>query len=192
VQNTCISERGDVKSEPFGCLIPKSFSPQDRLEDKRCTFNLNMCDHIFDILLKIDYIRILDHNVEPSLQGRMYCKLHDSFEHSIENCNIFHQIVQSAVNKRRLKFIETQIDDQSISIGFDGQKLLHRLLLAVSYNNEQVHTKDDGIKPTSKDIVHEHNEDILEGESSIEATTKTSSTWGQQENSKIDGCKTKK
>ena len=95
----CIAERGDEKSEPFGCSVLKPFSQQDRLKNKKCTFSLSTCDHIFDLLLKIDYIRILDHNIKPSLQRRMYCKLHDSFEHSIENCNMFHQIVQSAVAK---------------------------------------------------------------------------------------------
>ena len=103
-----IAEWGDVKSEPFGCLIPKSFSQHDRLENKRCTIKLKMSDQLFDMLLKIDYIRILDHNIEPSLQGQMYCKLRDSFE--------------------------------------------HRLLLADSCNDEQVHTEDDGIKPTSEEI----------------------------------------
>ena len=86
----CIDELDDVKSEKFGCSIAKLFSQQDRLEDKRCTYSLSMCDHIFDTLLKIDYVRILDHNTEPSLQVRMYCKLHDSFEHNIEDCNMFH------------------------------------------------------------------------------------------------------
>ena len=95
----CIAELGDAKSEPFGFSVLKSFSQQDRLFNKKCTFSLGTCDHIFDLLLKIDYIRILDHNTESSLQGRIYCKLHDSFEHSIENCNMFHQIVQSAVDK---------------------------------------------------------------------------------------------
>jgi hypothetical protein len=94
-----VAEWDNLKSEPFGCLIPKLFSPQDRLENRRFTISLKMSDHIFDMSLKIDYIRILDHNAQPSLQGRIYCKLHGSFEHSIDNCNIFYQIVQSAVDK---------------------------------------------------------------------------------------------
>jgi hypothetical protein len=148
-----IAEWGDVKSKPFGCLIPKPFSQQDRLENKRCTFSLSMCDHIFDILLRNDYIMILDRHVEPSIQKRMYCKLHDSFEHSIENCNMFHQIVQLAIDKGRLKFLETQIDDQSIPIGLDGKNPLHRLLQADFSKDEQVHTKDGGIKSSSKETI---------------------------------------
>ena len=65
----CIAEWCGAKSEPFICLIPKLFSHQDRLENKRFTFNSNMCDKIFDLLLRNNYIRILDHHVEPSVQG---------------------------------------------------------------------------------------------------------------------------
>jgi hypothetical protein len=190
-KNQHIAEWGDVKSEPFSCLISKPFSQQDRLEYKRCTFSLTMCDHIFDVLLKSDYIRILDHNVEPLAQGRIYCKLHDSFEHSTHNCIMFHQIVQSAMSNGRLQFVETQTDSQSISIDFDCQKLLHRLPLADSYDDDKVHTEDNGIKLSSEEIIEEHVEDILEAGCSIEATPRISSTGGQQQNSKIDGRKTK-
>ena len=76
-------------------IASRAYSLQDRLEDKRYTFNLRTCDHILDILLENDYIRILDHNIVPSLQGQVYCKLHDSFDHSIDNCNMFYQIVGS-------------------------------------------------------------------------------------------------
>ena len=101
---------------------------------------------------------------------------------------MFHQIIQSAVDKGRLKFVETQTYDQSVSIGLNGKKLLRRLPLADSCNDEQVHIEDDGIKPTSNEIVQEHNEDILEGEGSIKASPRTLSTGGQQENSQIDAC----
>ena len=94
-----IAEWEDVKSEPFICLISKPFSQQDRLENKRYTLDSNMCDQIFDLLLKNNYIRILGHHVEPSVQGRMYCKLHDSSKHNFEDCNMFRQIVKSASEK---------------------------------------------------------------------------------------------
>ena len=187
-----IAEWGEVNSEPFGYSISEPFPPQDRLEDKRYTFKLRTCDHILDILLENDYIRILDHNIVPSLQGQVYCKLHDSFDHSIDNCNMFYQIVQSAVDIGRFKLVDMQVEDQTILVDNDGHKLLHRLLPADLSQHEQVYNKDDGIKPTSEEIVEEHIKNILEGESSIESTTKTSSTRGQQENSKIDACRTKR
>jgi hypothetical protein len=109
-----------------------------------------MCDHIFKVLLTNDYIRILDHHVKPSIKGQMYCNLHDSFEHSIESCNMFHQIVQSAIDKGRLKFLKTHVYDQSTVIGFDGKKWLHRLPQAILFKDVQVHTEDGGIKSSSK------------------------------------------
>lgn len=87
-----------------------------------------MCDQIFDLLLKNNYIPIFDHHVKPSIQGRMHCKLHDSSKHNFEDCNMFHQIVKSAIEKGRLKFVEIPRDDQSIPIGPHGKKFLHRLL----------------------------------------------------------------
>ena len=40
-----------------------------------------MYDQIFDLLLKINYGRILDHHVQSSIQGRVYRLLQaDSFE----------------------------------------------------------------------------------------------------------------
>jgi len=101
---------------------------------------------------------------------------------------MFHQLMQSA-DKGRLEFVETQIDDQSTPIGLDGKKQFHRLPQADS--SKQVHTRDDGIKSSSKEIVQEHIEDNLEDGCSIKATPKTSSTGGQQRNSMTDACKTK-
>ena len=60
-----------------------------------------------------------------------------------------------------------------------------------SCDDEQVHTKDDGIKP-AREIIQEHNEDILEGKGSIKASPRTPSTGGQNKNSKIDASRTQK
>ena len=149
-----------------------------------------MCDQIFDLLLKNNYITILDHHVKPSIQGRMYCKLHDSSKHNFEDCNMFRQIVKSAIEKGRLKFVETLRDDQSISIGPDGKKFLHRLLQADPFK-EKIKTVGDGIKLSSKEVVEEHNEHNLEGKNSIEATMETPRTGGQQANSTIEESKPK-
>ena len=90
---------------------------------------------------------------------------------------MFRQIVKSAIEKGRLKFVETPRDDQSIPIGPDGKKFLHRLLQADPFK-ENVKAAGDGIKLSRKEVVEEHNEHNLEGESSIEATMKTPRTGG--------------
>lgn len=183
-ENECerefIAEWEDAKSEPFVFLTPKPFSQKDQLENKSYTFDSSMWDQIFDLLLKNNYIRILDHHVKPSIQGRMYCKWHDSFKHSFEDCNMFRQIVKSDIDKGRLKFVETPKDDQSFPIGPDGRKFLHRLLQADPLK-EKVKTAGDGIKLSNKEVVEEHNEHNLEGENSIEATMEMLRTRGSKQ-----------
>ena len=93
---------------------------------------------------------------------------------------MFHQIVKSAIDKVRLKFVETPRDDQSIPISLDGRKFLHRLLQADPFE-EKVKTTGDGIKLSSKEVVEEHNEHNLEGKNSIEATMETPRTGGSKQ-----------
>ena len=120
-----------------------------------------MCDQIFDLLLKNDYIRILDHHVKSSIQGRKYCKLHDSFKHNFEDYNMFRQIVKSAIDSGRLKLVKTPKDDHAILIGLDGRKFLHRLLQADPFEDKKVKIACDGIRLSSTQIIHEHHDDIL-------------------------------
>ena len=68
---------------------------------------------------------------------------------------------------------------------------MHRLLQADSFEDKKVKTACDGIKLSSKQVIHEHNDDILEGNGSIKVTVKTPSTGGQQENPMIDASTTK-
>jgi hypothetical protein len=89
-----------------------------------------------------------------------------------------------------LKLVETPRDDQSIPIGPDGKMFMHRLLQADPFK-EKVKTAGDGIKLSSKQVVEEHNELNLESENSIDATMKTPTTGGQQENPKIDASQAK-
>jgi hypothetical protein len=44
------------------------------------------------------------------LKRRAYCKFHNSFSHAINDCNVFRQHVQSAINKGHLTFHEMQVD----------------------------------------------------------------------------------
>ena len=51
----------------------------------------------------------------------MYCKLHDSFKHNFEDCDMFRQIVKSAIDNGRLKLVKIPKDDHAIPIGPDGK-----------------------------------------------------------------------
>jgi hypothetical protein len=84
------------------------------------------------ILLKNNFIRIIDHNVLPSVQNLeefTYCKWHNSFDHNTSNCNVFCRVIQSAIDNGRLRFSEAQHMDQLDSIGLDGKQVSNRLAL---------------------------------------------------------------
>ena len=93
-----------------------------------------------------------------------YCKLHDSFNHSTQNCNMFRKIIQSAINSGRLKFAHAQENDLLESIGLGDKKLQNWPTSANSCNNENIGKKEDSNSfNNEKDIVHELQvEDILE------------------------------
>ena len=56
---------------------------------------------LFNILLEHNFIKPFDHKVLMSYldaKEQEYCKLHNSFGHDTQNCNIFCQIIQSSIN----------------------------------------------------------------------------------------------
>jgi hypothetical protein len=106
-----VAEWVDVKSDPFICLALKPTPRKNRLKKSKYTFDFTFCDHVFDILLKNNFIRIIDHNVLPSIQNLeelTYCKWHNSFDHNTCDCNMFRHVIQSAIDKGRLKFSKAQ------------------------------------------------------------------------------------
>jgi hypothetical protein len=106
-----VTEWIDVKSDRFVCLALKSTPQRNRLKKSKYTFDFTFCDHVFDILLKNNFIRIIDYNASPSiknLEELTYCKWHNSSYHNTSDCNMFHQVIQSAIDKGRLRFSEAQ------------------------------------------------------------------------------------
>jgi hypothetical protein len=82
----------DVKSNLFVCLVLKPTPQKNRLKKSKYTFDFTFFDHVFDILLKNNFIRTIDHNALPSvknLEELTYCKWHDSSDHNTSNCNVF-------------------------------------------------------------------------------------------------------
>jgi hypothetical protein len=72
-----VAEWIDNKSDPFVCLDLKPTPQKNRLNKSKCTFNFTFCDHVFDILLQNNFIRIIDHSALPSIQNLeelTYCK----------------------------------------------------------------------------------------------------------------------
>ena len=92
----------DNKSDPFVCLALKPTPQKNCLKKSKYTFDFTFCDHIFDILLTNNFIRIIDHNALPSTQNLdiiTYCKWHNSSNHNTSDCIVFHRVIQSAIDK---------------------------------------------------------------------------------------------
>ena len=79
-----LAEWIDIKSDPFVCLALKPTPQKNRLKKSKYTFDFTFCDRVFDMLLKNNFIRIIDHNAVPSvknLEEITYCKWHNSSDH---------------------------------------------------------------------------------------------------------------
>ena len=146
----------------------KADSTKESAKKLKYTLDFIFYDHVFDILLKNNFIRIIDHNALPSIQNLeelTYCKWHNSSDHNTSDCNVFRRVIQSAIHKGRLRFFEAQHIDQLDSIGLDGKQVLNRLALADSLKAQSLKAQERDVEPSSegKVVVDELQiEDILE------------------------------
>ena len=137
----------------------------------------------------MNFIKPLEHKVllsSPDAKEQKYCKLHKSFGHGIQNCNMFRQIIQSFINFGGLKFAHAQVNDQlkSIgSIGLDDKKLQNWTTSANSCNNENFGEEEDSNSLNNeKDIVHELQvEDTLEDDDLSEVSGGTGGQAGSSQ-----------
>jgi hypothetical protein len=76
----------------------------------RYSFDVATCDRIFDYLLQEKQIKLPSGHVMPlleELKKHAYCKWHNCYSHATNDCNVFDQKIQSAINEGRLKFAES-------------------------------------------------------------------------------------
>ena len=81
---------------PFGHKEPEKFA-----------FNITKADRIFDFLLQEGQIKLSPNHVIPSveeLKKMKYCKWHNATSHSTNECKVFRQQLQSAIESGRTKF----------------------------------------------------------------------------------------
>ena len=104
-------------------------------------------------MLKNNFIRIIDHNALPSIQNLeelTYCKWHNSSDNNTSDCNVFCRVIQSAIDKGRLRFSKAQHIDQLDSIGLDGKQVLNRFALADSLKAPSLNTQERDVEPSSE------------------------------------------
>jgi hypothetical protein len=87
----CVTEWVDTsRDKPIPCSFFK-INPGKK-DEIHYTFDVMKCDKLFDILVKGRVIRLKEGHVIPTsdqLGKRKYCKWHNSYSHTINECNYF-------------------------------------------------------------------------------------------------------
>jgi hypothetical protein len=88
---TCVAEWVEKPGDkPISCSFLK---PNGGWRDEmRYTFDVTKCDHLFDLLLWGGIIRLTEGHVKPNadiLAKKTYCKWHNSYTHTTNDCNYF-------------------------------------------------------------------------------------------------------
>ena len=74
--------------KPSTCTSLKPIS-KNRQDEIKFTFDVTKCDRIFDELAKLGKIKF-SHTIPSTeeLKRRAYCKLHNTFSHATNDCNV--------------------------------------------------------------------------------------------------------
>jgi hypothetical protein len=81
---------GKPGDKPISCSFLKPNGGQRG--EIRYTFDVSKCDRLFDLLLWGGVIRLSEGHIIPSaniLAKKTYCKSHDSYTHTTNECNYF-------------------------------------------------------------------------------------------------------
>jgi hypothetical protein len=81
--------------------------PFGQKEPEKFTFDITKADRIFDLLLQEGQIMLSPNHVIPSaeeLKKIKYYKWHNATSHITNECKVFRQQLQSAIESRRIKF----------------------------------------------------------------------------------------
>ena len=87
-------------------------------KEEKYDFDITKADKIFDLLLPEKHIQLPVGHVIPSVEElgkRKYCKWHNSSSHATNDCKVFRQQIQLAIEGGKIKF-----DDSKKPIKVDG------------------------------------------------------------------------
>ena len=86
--------------KPNTCASLKPI-PNNRHDEVKFTFDVTKCDRIFDELAKLGKIKF-SHTIPSTeeLKRRAYCKLHNTFSHATNDCNVLCRQIKSTINER--------------------------------------------------------------------------------------------
>ena len=82
-------------------------NPWGRVIEESYDFDITKSDKLFDFLLEKGQIKLLDNHVmlpPDQLKNKKFCKFHNATSHSTNECRVFWQHIQMAIQQGRLKF----------------------------------------------------------------------------------------
>jgi hypothetical protein len=101
--------------------------PFGKKELEKLGFDITKADKIFDLLLQQGQIKLSQFHTIPSaedLKRMKYCKWHNATSHDTNDCKIFRQQIQSAIEQGRLKFeTHTKIFRQQIQSAIEEGRI---------------------------------------------------------------------
>jgi hypothetical protein len=131
----------------------------------RYAFDVSKCDRLFDLLLQGGVIRLTEGHIIPSadiLAKKTYCKWHDFYTHTTNECNYFQRRVQLAINDDRLTLGDggkMKLDTNPFPVSMvelEHKKILVRTDQAETTKGKNVVVSDDlcnrMIKPHNPEI----------------------------------------
>ena len=81
--------------------------PFGRKESKSYGFDITKADKIYDLLLSEGLIKLKPYHKIPSeeeIRNMKYCKWHNATSHDTNECKVFRQQIQLALEQGKLKF----------------------------------------------------------------------------------------
>jgi hypothetical protein len=85
--------------------------PWVKVSTEKYSSDVNKADQIFDFLLREKQIQLsLNHNIPSAdeLKNKKYYKWHNSNSHNMNECKVFHQQSQSAIEQGRIQLEENK------------------------------------------------------------------------------------
>jgi hypothetical protein len=160
----CVAEWVEKpRDKPISCSFLK---PNGGRRDKmKYTFDMSKCDRLFDLLLWGGIIRLTEGHVIPNvdiLAKKTYCKWHDSYTHTTNECNYFRWQVQLAINNGWLTLGDggkTKLDTDPFPVGMvelELKKILVRTDQAKTIKGKNMIVSDD----LRNQMIKPHNSEV--------------------------------
>jgi len=162
----------DSDEEPFIGLVEcmkkkKAMScPFGQKEPEEFAFDITKADRIFDFLLQEGQIKLSPNHVIPSaeeLKKIKYCKWHNATSHNTNECKVFRQQLQSAIESGRIKFDNSKAQKP---MKIDQHPFLANMLDAKG--KTKVLTSETAKENTSVDPRHQITTDDAKGKGLIQ------------------------